>query len=179
MYLYVQRRSSTVLLWIRIRMDMQLCISFYCNGMRMRIYSKVDKNYLQENKKMVEKWMLNHIESILWYQSNLCSTIHRIESFYGVTSGQGTSGFPHVDEIKNSPQATASVIVYMIFTNKSLWARICKRLRCPGINSNESMPPAPAYVAGRPVRQKGLSYWPCLGSLKKGIQIWALVTLLK
>jgi hypothetical protein len=25
----------------------------------------------------------------------------------------------------------------------------------------------PAHVAGGPERQKGLSYWPCLGSLKK------------
>jgi hypothetical protein len=39
-------------------------------------------------------------------------------------------------------------------------ARLCKRLRSPGIDSKESI--TPAYVDWRPVRQIGLSYRPAM-----------------
>ncbi len=46
-------------------------------------------------------------------------------------------------------------------------ARICKLLRSPGIDSKKSIPLA--YVAWRPVRQIGLSYWRA----RLGIDSWA------
>ncbi len=54
------------------------------------------------------------------------------------------------------------------------WARICKRLRSPGIESDESIPPA-----GGPVPQTGLSFFGPPGGesdpgLLKGLQIRAL-----
>ncbi len=75
----------------------------------------------------------------------------------------------------------ANLIPYAFFNKTFSWARICKRLCSPGINSEESIPPA--YVAWRagtknwvvvPARQAGNRF---LGSTN-GLQIRALYSTL-